>query len=176
MSKVLKLNNVDVFAVNGGNYIMVQPERGIVTISCWDHEELNGMHCWNAIGSGTIYDFLIMLDEDYVCKKLFGLHNLQEYDHEETSKALKRATWECRKCKEIDKDDAREIWDSINSARDFGDLDLIEWPGFVTYDYYCSKDRECFTKYFWPKVWIPFVEYLRTEKAERISASQIPPV
>lgn len=145
--------------------ISLDAEQGFVSVTCSEYDELNGNHYWRARGSDSLKKFLIGLNRDYAMGKLFGHRRLEEWDDDKTKDEIKRYIIECRRGREIDRDEARDLWDDVERAE--GEQSIAELPtihGECWYEWIRHRDKPC-VEWFWSKVWAPFVQTLRQEVA-----------
>lgn len=132
-------------------------------------------HVWTHCG-GNPKEFLTELDFDYCMKKLTNYKHYVKAPEKYPEEVKKRIIEARRENESFSKDMARQAWiDMLNADHDSGDLyfqELIDHPFFEDvfgeYEYLPSAEKinpRC--QMFWDKVWLPFVEQLKSELAEK---------
>lgn len=158
---VTMMDGLETYRIGNEAIITLQPSTGYVSVSCPWHEELNGCHWWTSIGNGTLHEFLIGLDRDYVMNKLFGRHSLEEYDEDRTKDSLREYVIQLRKDGTFTKDGARDIWNEIewaDSMDDIARLEGIECP----YEFILYKNKRC-VDWFWDEIWASFIDHIKNK-------------
>jgi hypothetical protein len=145
--------------------ISLDADQGFVSVTCSEYDELNGSHYWRARGSDSLKRFLIGLNCDYATGKLFGNRRLMEWDEDQTKTDIKRYIIECRRDGSLDRSQARDLWDDVESAESEESIaDLPTVNGECWYEWIQHREKPC-VDWFWSKVWSPFVQTLRQELA-----------
>lgn len=132
---------------------------------------------WHDCGSNP-KKFLTTLHWHYTMKKLMnGEHNLYEPDFDTRLINFKKTIIQFRKDKYITINQARDIWDiMIELFKDCNNDDFYYYK-IINEDIFCNlfSDMESIPNDhklkpvvmdFWNKIWLPFIEYLKTEIPE----------
>lgn len=111
-----------------------EPGKGRITIRCWDRVF---SAYWGSMSGQSVEDFFCRCDEDYLSSSLAGGISPHVYDSEGMAiKAKQRVIKRRRKksfdCSDLEKHEARELWDQIGDEIERGSDDglLLEVFGF----------------------------------------------
>lgn len=131
----------------------------------------NYSYRWWSIGKSTLAQFLCSLDKGYFMDKA-AQQPWREVDLKGTLVQFKSNVIEARKCVEIEKHTAREMWEEIDSFegetfRNGDDVyrwfhDQIELPKIMdAYDLPLSYRDTPLSNHFWDVIWRTFTDHLR---------------
>jgi len=109
------LGTLDPIAVALENF---GPGSGRITISIYD-ESWRVM--WPAMGPNTIETFFMGAHPDYIAGKMTTRSSMEEVDLDALRKQMRDAIVEKRKEREIDADEARDLWDDVGRFPDDDD-------------------------------------------------------
>jgi len=137
-----------------------------------DYGEFN--HYWGSCGM-TPKEFLMQIDMYYGMGKLMGESSMYEPDFKSRLKSFKEMIIEARKYNDITKDKAREAWQEMLHIFDYcQNSDDIYYDRCYNSDAFekilfdfdsipnDTKIKRKVTE-FWEDIWIPFIEYLKSE-------------
>jgi len=153
-------------------------QGGVVIVACADTQ---GMYTWGSCGCG-IKEFLTRIGFDYWSKKLFPDLVNSQYLQEETEKAFLSQVTELRRENELDRKQARALYDYIkdnmptetsgahwvahwimDKLRDFADSigkpNLYDDWEFILIQKTCDSH----ILHIWYKGWLPFIQELCKE-------------
>jgi len=87
----------------------LEPRKGKITINCWDS---SWSAYWGGMGKNSIAEFFISCNNSYLIGNLSRVNaNIDDYDHLDVW--LKSEIIKLRKDRDIDKDEAAELWSDI---------------------------------------------------------------
>ncbi len=169
MTKIKK-SQVERYTIRGENIdpVCVTIEGGKVDISA---SGLLGSYYWGCTGKDTVQHFLIDIGFDYWVGKLFS-NKKEIFLYDETIIRMKEMIFNYRKCDDIDKKSAREIFDKLqymgkdttNDENHFFvmlvDNDIIDGENINYMDIEICTDYDPIIYHVWFKAWLPFIEYL----------------
>lgn len=155
------LTNTEVYKIGNEAIIVLHSETGYVSVSCGWHKELNGCHWWNARSGQSLKKFLMDLQKDYAVSKLFGSHEINEFDLDKTVSRLKKMLLTMRREHDISdeeyKDDLKIIKDCCGGISDLASVKSIN-----VYENCCFKEKDCI-KWFWKSIWSAFIKKIKKE-------------
>ena len=129
----------------------------------------NWSNYWGACGESFI-DFICDLDIHYFAGKV-GMNRW--IDADATMRSWKRQVLEARRREDIEADEAKEIYIEFMELQDCSGRELItaayekEYIGkFFEYQMDTIYDIDPSFKSFWEHAYLPFIEYLKANKAQ----------
>lgn len=85
------------------------PRQGKITINCYDK---SWSSYWGGMGDCTIAEFFVSCDDHYLCKNLSSI-NSTVTDADNLDLWLKGSIVKLRKELDIDREEARDLWDEV---------------------------------------------------------------
>ena len=94
-------------------------------------------HYWSHMGEKyTLETFVSQCDNDYIIRKLDYSIDNEMFDSNNTERKIQKAIIKQRRGGEIEKKDAREIWDRLDELDDFGNSEHCPLIGELYAEHY----------------------------------------
>lgn len=95
---------------------------GEVTVKCWT---TSATYYWGSIGECSIKEFIVGLDFGYWSGKLFPGSDRSYFEQQKTEDKMKAMVIKYRREGELEKDEAREIYDYFDKEVDYSDSNIF---------------------------------------------------